>query len=303
LNSSIDLRDVLRPYRSQLAALAHLPASGRTSEDDQLDAARELLGECAEFRAVGAQLAAAMKSAAGWTVLTGFPATEYGKEGRDILLLGLGLALGTPTRTDCTVGRRIWEVTPRRWLPAGHVPTITECAAAAELHTDSQYRSTPERYVALLVIRPAGDGGGETTILTANQLVERLTATPQGRDAHDVLRSAPFPFAVPTSFLADPRTRAAEFIQAPILAAEPMIRYRSDTLAAGFELAPSLATQEALAATMRLGEAIANHPATVQFHLQTGDVLFVDNHRVLHGRTDFADPRRLLLRLRISAAD
>jgi hypothetical protein len=303
LKPLIDLKDILLPYHSQLSALAHRQDSGSACEDDKLNAAHDMLRECAELKALGDRLAAEMKSSSGSIVLTGFPTTEYGNECRDILLLSLGLALGVPTRTDCTVGRRIWEVTPRQSLPLGRTPTITECAAAADLHTDSQYRAKPERYVALLVVRPAEDEGGETTLLSGNQLIERLTGTAEGRDACDVLRTAQFPFAVPISFLADPDKGVSEFIQAPILANEPLIRYRTDTLARGFELAPSLATDEALRATTRLSEAIANHPATIQFRLETGDVLLVDNHRVLHGRTDFTDPKRLLLRLRISSAD
>ena len=78
------------------------------------------------------------------------------------------------------------------------------------------------------------------------------------------------------------------------------MRYRRDTLEAGLRnsgLKLSTALTEALAAVEK---AIHKNKQLSRFYLEDGDVLVIDNLRVLHGRTAFTDRQRHLLRVRFN---
>ena len=91
----------------------------------------------------------------------------------------------------------------------------------------------------------------------------------------------------------------SEIIQAPVLADAPLIRFRVDTLMKGFKYYPELATPERLWAVKYFEQAISNYRDKLKFKLNDGDVVFFNNHTMLHGRTAFSDRKRLLLRIRI----
>jgi alpha-ketoglutarate-dependent taurine dioxygenase len=77
-----------------------------------------------------------------------------------------------------------------------------------------------------------------------------------------------------------------------VLSADGSIRWRSDNLdeAVG---APCLSAARTIAACFDHSEDALRVP------LSPGDLLIVDNTRVMHARTWFNDPDRLLLRVRL----
>src|SRR5262249_59381516 len=91
-------------------------------------------------------------------------------------------------------------------------------------------------------------------------------------------------------------------VTSPVVLSRSALRYRYDVLKAGFEVRPDLATAESIDAVEVFNEFLTgvrqSHPT---IRLESGDLLIANNSTVLHARTDFTDPHRLLLRARIAA--
>lgn len=140
----------------------------------------------------------------------------------------------------------------------------------AALHTDSQlFLGRPADLQVLFCVRPASRGG-ETVLCDGRAIAERVAREdPALFDASlSVERTFPFVFGDVTA-----TTLSADedlIVTHPPVARDPI----------GMRLAPIV-------------EAV---PKTT-FPLGAGDVLLVDNHRMLHGRTAFDDPRRALERV------
>lgn len=203
--------------------------------------------------------------------------------------------LGQPVGHD--IGqRRVWSI--KKTDEDSRVPTYSQHDGEAELHTDSQYREYPEEAFALACLHRARCGGGESLVLTMDQILEALREMPEGERHEQVLREEKVPFAVPTIFNTQ-RDEQVEWVEALIFNGDTM-RYRRDTLEAGLRnsgLKLSTALTEALAAVEK---AIHQNKQLSRFYLEDGDVLVIDNLRVLHGRTAFTDWERHLLRVRFN---
>ncbi|WP_433537316.1 TauD/TfdA family dioxygenase [Micromonospora sp. CA-249363] len=221
---------------------------------------------------------AAQLPAAGYLVLRDLPLlTERGEVDADGILR-LALAVGSPSARDG--GRALWPVTPRAGDPES---TFSVRAGAAALHTDAQYRPDPEDLVLLFVVRPARDGG-DTLLLAAT---DAEAAVARASDLR-ALRAARWSWSVPAQFAAQPPFRA------PVLPGDGTIRWRRDNLVACDRREHEVAE--------RFAAAIAASEEIVQLRLAAGDAVIFDNRRMLHGRTAFTDPRRLLYRVRVRAA-
>lgn len=231
----------------------------------------------------------------GWLVLDRLGFLSGPDPIRDLLILCVAHALGRPTATDVATGRIIWPVTPRPDLPPGFQPSITERKGAAELHTDSSFARTPERYVALFVVRPAVDGGA-STLIDGHSLLRRLQTSVVGRAATRGLLAMTYPFAVPPSFRRRPEVYEANY---STILSDNMIRYRGDVIRDGLANCSWLDTEAARWTLGVLETAIVGLSPLI-LPLQAGTALIVDNYRMLHGRTAFSDPQRLLLRVRMN---
>ncbi|WP_052435743.1 TauD/TfdA family dioxygenase [Bradyrhizobium japonicum] len=214
------------------------------------------------------------------------------------LLYALCLALGWPTPTD-KVGRRIiWDIKSRP-LPKGQVSTFSENMAEALLHTDTQYFPHPERYTILYVVKPAQEGG-ISMIRDGRHIREALEQTEEGAWALSYLSTNKLPFRIPTSYTAQRRQDIPEFTFAPIFSDRPLIRYRRDTLEAGLAGCPEYRTAEAKNALRILEGVLDSANDVLTTSLPADSVLITNNHEGLHGRTEFDDPERHLIRIRIS---
>ncbi len=217
----------------------------------------------------------------------------------DFIYLVIAGHIGIPAVTDVKNQKVIWEVTPRAGLPSEHRPTLSEMDGEAELHTDSAYRIMPERYVALLCLKPAFDGG-ITTLFSADALFGVLRSMPGGGECEKVLRETMVPFCVPDSFTTTGHAASNELFSGPVFGEHPMVRYRRDSVLDGSRVGTSTNTQQIKQAVDILRGALAQcQPLTLP--LRRGDLLIINNHLLLHGRTTFKDTKRLLLRVRIHA--
>lgn len=259
----------------------------------------ESLLEGDNSRAVAA-LRDALDGGPGYALLSGFPLDGVGDAVRDELLLRAARLLGEATPHGAS-GKLIWEITPRATV--GTTPTFSETADEAPLHTDNGWVPVPEKYLTMLAVNPA-DEGGDTIVLPVATAVEGFSRLPRAAEALALLREEAFPFAVPTVFREPGRPGSGpDTLVAAVFGSEVPFRYRYDIIRAGFALRPDLASPrrlwalECFDAYLRLARERAP-----RVRLRRGDLLFVNNHAVLHARTAFDDGSRLLLRVRMSAA-
>lgn len=218
---------------------------------------------------------------------------------RDAFILGLCTLVGNPTRTDKVEGKIIWDVMPREYL--GHTnTTFSEHNGEAEFHTDSQFFPDPERYFSLWSLKHASDRGGVNGLLDARMVTRKLVGERLGIEAMITLSETELPFRVPTVFTEEGRDDIAEVLMAPVFTSRPYMRYRKDTLqkgliAKGMQLEPNISR-----ALRQLESIIGNQDLVLKHFLQMGQVLFGNNHEILHNRTSFVDQKRHLLRVRMN---
>ena len=216
-----------------------------------------------------------------------------------LAMLAFASCIGEPGVVDPYSRKRVWEVSPRVEANQSYVPTITEHNCEADLHTDSSFKQTPEEYVLFFAFHPASDGGGVSTLLSADQLLGRLFQDDEGRECARLLNTIDWPFRVPTVFTRRRSEAEMEWITAPILSSKPRIRFRYDVIASALEhipITPSSEAQWALSHFLQILKEIT----PISYPLAQDELLVLDNCVVLHGRTAFDDLDRMLLRVRLS---
>jgi alpha-ketoglutarate-dependent taurine dioxygenase len=211
---------------------------------------------------------------------------------RDRAVVAVSCLLGTPSPVDLDEQILVWDVRARLDLPEQQrALNVSVSAGQACLHTDSTFASRPERWFGLWCLRPAADGGANV-LVDGRRLLDSLAADPAARHVRHVLREQNVPLwdgrrLVPTRVLG--RDQHGHLT----------VRYREDLIERGVHLA-RLAPDDPVVLALRafadlLGE--PEHRRAVR--LDRDEVLFVDNHRMLHAREHFADARRHLLRTRM----
>lgn len=232
----------------------------------------------------------------GWTLL---PAIDFGLVDRGLIasheraVLDLASEFGVPSTRDG--GRAVWPVTPAA-LPNAASPraTFSARAGAAGFHTDAQYHDRPEDYVCLFVVRPAADGG-LSRLLAVEPAISALKACAHGAESLDLMSRPIWRWRIPAEFdaAAAPEMSAMPALMpGPATAGGLRIRWRTDNLD------PALPARLHDAASL-IGTVFNRAQGAVELQPRPGDVLILDNHRVMHARTWFSDPRRLLLRVRL----
>ena len=182
-------------------------------------------------------------------------------------------AFGAPSNRDG--GMDLWPVRPRSTDPG---QTFSQRAGDAGLHTDAAYHDDPEERFALICVQPAVDGG-YTRLLGAADIARSLDPLLARR-----LRVPQWRWRVPEIFGSGLSGRHS------VLDDDGTVRWRSDNLVIPGDL------QHAAAA---FAVHLETHPMLVQLLLPADAVLICDNRRVLHGRTNFTDRRRWLIRVRL----
>lgn len=230
-------------------------------------------------------------------VVRGLGFTRYAAEVRDTLVLALTAAIGKPT--DHNGDKRVlWPVRLREAASnANYKTTFSEQVSEAPLHSDSAFAPQPEKFNCLFVVREAEDGGGLSVLVNVRQLMAELDSTADGRECLAILREQEFPFRVPDAFFTGNRV-----ITAPIIADKPLIRFRYDCVMDGFKLRDDLRTNDRIWAVQHFRDAAENSDSRLLYQLRRGEALIFNNHELLHARTNFEDPERYLIRVRMHAA-
>lgn len=221
----------------------------------------------------------------------------FDPEQRARLLYALCACIDEPSPTNAQGGQVVWDVAKRQ-TDAGYFATFSEHDSEAAFHTDTQYYPIPERWFALYVMSPAQCGGGLSVVCDGEAVRDGL-GQPVSRWALQLLENRPLPFRVPSAFVTDQRPGVVQATVAPVFSKFPGVRYRRDTLVDGWAHFPEYHDTDAERAIAKLEEELARTPHAIRFGMPRDSLLLADNHRALHARTAFSDPRRHLLRIRM----
>lgn len=151
------------------------------------------------------------------------------------------------------------------------------------LHTDSSYKAAPHELVAFQMVR-ADATGGDTTLMSVETILHTIDP-----ELVKTLARPIFPFGKG---------------DVPILWRQgnaPRIRYYRHQIDNAVSRGAHL-SDPARAAIEGLDRVLDRADLSCRFRLEDGDILFLDNTRVLHGRTGFAGTsHRLMYRVRVQA--
>ncbi|MEG4321035.1 MULTISPECIES: TauD/TfdA family dioxygenase [unclassified Microcoleus] len=231
----------------------------------------------------------------GFIILQGLESEFYDLSSAKLFFTKLSSHIGTLVPHNFGQSDFVWEIKPK--LSNYLIQTFSEHNKAAPLHTDSQYRNLPEKYMALLVFRQAECAGGETLLLDFSLVFNELRQSISGREMIEFACQENFAIAVPTIFHAEDKT---EYIYSSLISKIPLIRYRYDTLKTGLELIKRSHVKDFAEKLQAFNDLIHRSRYSSSLLLDNGEAIFVDNHRMLHGRSSFLDRNRLLLRIRMN---
>lgn len=213
------------------------------------------------------------------------------------MMIGFSTLLGSLTETDKRSKRVAWPISVSKNLEKRQFYTFSEHNQDAKLHTDSQYLKYPEEVVSLWSIRPDISGKGLSYYANIQNIVHEMSTSIEGQESLQIFEKENIPFRVPSAFTQDPDSKIPEVIYGKVLAQNSFIRYREDTIQAGYKAINQKIPPEIKKALNVI--ALAMHKVQSDFFLlEAGDVLWINNHNHLHARTEFSDLDRLLFRIR-----
>lgn len=233
----------------------------------------------------------------GAAILHNTGTEKFRAEISQLTTLAISSVFGNPTRTDQKDQRIVWPIHYDPDTPLER--TYSQSLGEAAFHTDTQYFTEPERFFGMYCVVADVPGKGTSELIDGNELVATYRER-HGDKALSVL-GRNYPFKVPSVFTKRASDEDLEVTWAPIYDSEDrMIRYRHDTITDALRLTGSQIDDDQQNAIDRIEELLAEIEP-VRYHLMPGDAVLIDNHRVLHARTAFDDPERLLYRVRMNA--
>lgn len=199
------------------------------------------------------------------------PATPYTEEptpNADRLLLLHALSLGYPVGYAQEQGGRIIQnIVPVYKTESQQISSSSKIEL--EMHTETAFHPHMPRWVILLCMR--GDSKAETTYAIKEEILEKLDDS-----VIAVLKSDSFFTSIDVSFRTKNEPNA--YIRKQILSDDGSKFIYDSTLMGGLN-------KEAQNALAQLGDAIALSKKSIV--LESGDMLVIDNHAVVHGRKPF----------------
>jgi L-asparagine oxygenase len=203
------------------------------------------------------------------------PVDPRGRTGDDrtseLALLAVATLLGEPVGyAQEHGGGLVQHIVPARDTEARQVSTSS--AVTLAWHTETAFHPHKPRYLLLLCVR--GDPAARTLLCSVARCLPHLDAPTIA-----ALREPRFRTRPDESFL-EPETHGVLGPPMAVLSGPDAGTFTYDEdLMVGIDAG-------AQAALDRLGTVVHDHASTIV--LEAGDLLIVDNHRVVHGRTSFA---------------
>lgn len=206
--------------------------------------------------------------------------------------------LGTPIPHNSMPNSYVWDIKAVK-NPKSTFVTHSELASEAELHTDSAFSDNPEDYFCLYSIKKADCNGGESLLLSKEDLLFELRKTEEGIKAEEQFRTKKFPFAVPSIFKEGHKLQDENLYARDYILTENSIRFRSDVIEKSLNFSPQLIDADQRKALRVLQYILEHSSAVKRLTLEVGDLIVINNKTMLHGRTAFTDSDRHLLRVRL----
>ncbi|MEK9612744.1 MAG: TauD/TfdA family dioxygenase [Flavobacteriaceae bacterium] len=232
----------------------------------------------------------------GYIIFRNFPFDLDDLDKTKKVFIELCELIGTPISHD-QKNSIVWDI-KKAHRSSSQIKTYSEHSHEAALHTDSQYSYYPEDMFGLLTLVKANCGGGSSYLLSLKDIFLRLNALQDGQEIIRILSSTDFPFIVPNVFKKDD-SKKHEFNFGPILR-NNVIRFRIDTFEKALLHDHSMCSQEQLIAYQKLKTIVTNKSLITELFLEAGDLIFINNKTMLHGRSKFEDKNRHLMRIRMN---
>lgn len=281
--SRAELAGVLAPFRPALRELDSPAVQARLAW--AIAAAQPAL------QALADRVHEAVTSGLRFCVVRGMDAHQLDDRDAYLFAVGMSALVGTPS---CGSQGNVvaWPVTPIAEQDGEAArQNVSVTMDEAVLHTDSSFMDTPEAMFCLWCIRPAACGGGRSVLIDARQVVAELAHTAEGRDAIARLEATRVPF-----FGGQDRLHWANVLGD----SEVFVRYRPDLIEQGLAHANQAIDGGVRGALATFAASLGQPHLQARIALAAGDVLFVNNHELIHGRDAFEDPQRFLLRVRMN---
>lgn len=243
-------------------------------------------------------------SGAGGMTISELGLRDMDEASRNAVLYAIGLSLGFPTSSDQRTRRVAWDVRSRPPAPGTdqRFTTFSERVGGADMHTDSSFYPMPEEQFLLYVVSAARCNGGESLLVDVDDVRSALQCTGAGRAAFDLLTTTSVPFRVPTVYAAG--DDQLEYFMGPVFGTDQhgnlTMRWRHDAIMKGLAARPDLGSPALFEALDLVNEIVERHAPRFERHLEDDTLLWADNRRMLHGRANYSDAHRHLIRIRIS---
>ncbi|MGB6104314.1 MAG: TauD/TfdA family dioxygenase [Pusillimonas sp.] len=238
-----------------------------------------------------------VQTGVGFRLLRGFPVHKYTEDELRTFYWGIGLHIGVP-RSQGKHSHFMSEVRDAGGVYRGATGRGYNTSARLDFHADST------DIVGLLVVRTAKAGGSS---LLASSISAHNRMLKNRPDLLEVLYQ-PFTF----SRQGEEAPEEAPHYQAPVFGMEQgrfmcrHIRNHINSAQMAFPEIPRL-TEKQIEALDELDAILASPELCFSMEFQPGDMQFINNHIVLHARTEYEDheeseKKRLLFRLWMSHA-
>jgi len=267
--------------------------------DFQADVAQSLSRALPEVREVAHDALDRILGDMRFTVVRGLGFMDLPEPIRDLYILGFTAHMGIATPTDKVKKKVLWPV-KADMNPTVKNLTFSQTLGEAAYHTDTQYFPEPEEMFGLWCLQPDKNGEGVSGLVDGRFIIEELSRTDEGRKMLATFMHTEFPFRVPSVFTASASDDTVEVFMAPILADRPLIRYRRETLDKGVAASGKELTVDQTTAIEHLDKRLLDDDIACSFLIKEGEVAFANNHELLHSRSDFQDPNRHLIRVRMN---
>ena len=267
--------------------------------DFQADVADTLTKAVPEIRDIAQDARDRILGDMRFVVVRGLGFTELPEPIRDLYILGFTAHMGVATPTDQVKKKVLWPI-KADMNPQVKNLTFSQTLGEAAYHTDTQYFAEPEEMFGLWCLQPDRNGDGVSGLVDGRFLVEELSKTEEGRKMLAIFMHTEFPFRVPSVFTTSGTDDTVEVFMAPILAERPFIRYRRETLDKGVAATGKQLQPEQLGAVEYLDKRLHDEDVAYSFLIHAGEVAFANNYELLHSRSDFQDPERHLIRVRMN---
>jgi len=237
----------------------------------------------------------ALTEGPGFGLITGLDPTEFSRTQQDMIYWMMCNLLGEPLKQNIRGEKRV-EVKDRGGTMAEGA-RYHQTKDGGSLHTDSpQWQNVPD-LLGLLCLHPAMEGG-DSKLISAysvhNELLQRRS------DLLELLYDS-FHFDKRGEFKPDESPTTV----APIFTYNGKVlgfRYLGDYVRAGHDTAGKPLSVKQLEALGELDKVLEDEKLIVTMSLKAGDINFVNNHRVIHGRNGFIDyPEQNRKRLMVRA--